>query len=1073
MEGMMSGRWKALVVAAGFVGVTAPGVRAQTLGTFRWQLQPFCNVVTLNVRQDGGVYTLDGFDDQCGAAAAGSVLGTAFLNPDGTIGIGLGAVVAPGAAPLVLYARVDLASVSGTWSDSAGNSGAFVFTPGPGTGGAARPVPPNGIRPGSITAAQIAPGAIGTAQIAVGSVTAAQIALGSITAAQLATGAVGTAQIADASVTAAKLAPGTIQAPIAGACSVGEYVRGVTAAGALLCEPSLNATVSTTVDGPPAAGSNSAIAIGADGLPIISHYDATAQGLRVTRCGNAACTAGNVSGTIDAPGNPVGLFTSVAIGADALPIISHHDIAAVALRVTHCGDADCSTGNVSTTVDTGGRFSSMAIGADGLPLISHDDGSRLKVTHCGNVTCTAGNTTTIVDGPGMFLGRYGSLAIGADGLPVISYQDGAAGTLRVAHCGNLTCTSGNAITAVDAGGGYTSLAIGSDGLPVISHRAHTALRVTHCGNAACTSGNVSTTVDDPANEVGAYTSIAIGAAGLPIISHQDASAAALRLTRCGDPACTSGNESANIDDPADNVGEGTSMAIGLDGLAIISHANTGTGTLRVTKFVPSGASLIRPGSITGTHIAPGSITAAHVAAGSLTGGQIALGSLTGAHLAPGSVTGTEIAAATITAAKIAPGSITGAQVAAGSLTGAQIATGTITASHLAPGTVQVPIVGTCPVGAYLRGVDTSGSVICEPVRVAPASNRAEPNPANIRGDFTSIAIGLDGLPVISHHDRTAGTLRVVKCENDFCSAQLLVTAATDDPANSVGWYTSIAVGTDGLPIISHQDDTAGALRVTKCGDPACATGNVSTTVDDPADTVGLHSSIAIGADGLPVISHWDVTAGAIRVTHCGNDSCTAGNVTTAVDSGGGVTSLAIGADGLPVIGYGAGGALRVTHCGNLACTAGNVSTTVDDPANTVGSYSSLAIGTDGLPVIAHHDLTAGALRVTHCGNVACTAGNVSTTVDDPLGLVGVDAALAIGSDGLPVIAHRDEAAQALRVTKCSDAACTGAVSTVLQEGGQYPSIAIGADGQPVISHQVVTEGLPRLFVTKCGTQNCR
>ena len=84
----MSRRVAGLVMIVGVIGAMAPVVSTQALGTFRWQLQPYCNTLTLNVRQDGVVYTLDGFDDQCGAASAASAIGTAFLNPDGTIGFG-------------------------------------------------------------------------------------------------------------------------------------------------------------------------------------------------------------------------------------------------------------------------------------------------------------------------------------------------------------------------------------------------------------------------------------------------------------------------------------------------------------------------------------------------------------------------------------------------------------------------------------------------------------------------------------------------------------------------------------------------------------------------------------------------------------------------------------------------------------------------------------------------------------------------------------------------------------------------------------------------------------------------
>lgn len=114
---------------------------AQPLGTFRWQLLPYCNVVTLNVTQQGAVFTLDGFDDQCGAGQRASVAGTAFLNPDGTIGMGLSAVVAPGGTAIHVDARINLVTLGGPWNDSAGHSGAFAFTPAGSAGGPPRPAP--------------------------------------------------------------------------------------------------------------------------------------------------------------------------------------------------------------------------------------------------------------------------------------------------------------------------------------------------------------------------------------------------------------------------------------------------------------------------------------------------------------------------------------------------------------------------------------------------------------------------------------------------------------------------------------------------------------------------------------------------------------------------------------------------------------------------------------------------------------------------------------------------------------------------------------------------------------------
>jgi hypothetical protein len=121
---------------------------AQPLGTFRWQLQPHCNVLTLTVTQVEGVYRLEGTDDQCGAGRArASVLGLAFPNPSGAIGLGLTIVTAPGGVAVHVDAEITLASLSGTWRDSAGTQGAFVFTPGAPTPGYPLPAPTAAVPP--------------------------------------------------------------------------------------------------------------------------------------------------------------------------------------------------------------------------------------------------------------------------------------------------------------------------------------------------------------------------------------------------------------------------------------------------------------------------------------------------------------------------------------------------------------------------------------------------------------------------------------------------------------------------------------------------------------------------------------------------------------------------------------------------------------------------------------------------------------------------------------------------------------------------------------------------------------
>ena len=153
-----------LVVLGHALWLAAPA-SAQPLGSYRWQLQPYCNIITVAVVQQGGQYQLDGHDDQCGATVRAGVVGLAFQNPNGTIGFGLTIVTAPGGTPVHVDATIAIATLSGSWTDSSGNSGTFTFTPGAGTGGGPRPVLPGGIPPASITNVQIASNTIGAAQI--------------------------------------------------------------------------------------------------------------------------------------------------------------------------------------------------------------------------------------------------------------------------------------------------------------------------------------------------------------------------------------------------------------------------------------------------------------------------------------------------------------------------------------------------------------------------------------------------------------------------------------------------------------------------------------------------------------------------------------------------------------------------------------------------------------------------------------------------------------------------------------------------------------------------------------------
>jgi hypothetical protein len=335
--------------------------------------------------------------------------------------------------------------------------------------------------------------------------------------------------------------------------------------------------VATNIDSPGSVGGYTAIVIGADGLGLISYHDYTNNVTKVLHCGNPACNGGNTSRSINS-----GLTNAIAIGADGLGMIWYGDPGLAKMRFAHCSNSTCSSSY--TDGEFTGSDPSIAIGTDGLALVSYYDqvSGDLKVLHCDHITCLQIDlpyAPITLDSAGD-VGKYSAITIGADGLGLISYLDTTNANLKVLHCGNSVCDTGNTITTVDSTGqpgSDTSITIGADGLGLISYYdvTNADLKILHCGNATCSSGNTITTVDSSGN-VGINAAIALGSDGLAVVSYYDATNRNLKALHCGNAACSSGNVATTVDMPNDawngsDDGYYTSIALGADGLMLISY----------------------------------------------------------------------------------------------------------------------------------------------------------------------------------------------------------------------------------------------------------------------------------------------------------------------------------------------------------------------------------------------------------------------------------------------------------------------------------------------------------------------
>jgi hypothetical protein len=230
-------------------------------------------------------------------------------------------------------------------------------------------------------------------------------------------------------------------------------------------------------------------------------------------------------------------------------------------------------------------------GPDGLALMAYHSYGNVRVAHCGNLACTSMTSTsfgTAIADP--------TLTIGGDGLGLVAYGSGQwfDADLSVAHCGNFACSSATS-TAVDTDGDtgeLSSVTTGSDGLGLLSYydESSDTLRVGHCNTSAC-STITRAAVDSAPN--GAPNSITIGADGLGLIAYTGSGG--LKAAHCSTVDCAT--SSTALLDVGGSGSSSPAIAIGADGRGLISYDSAGDiRVARCSNVLCSAANMVTLGA---------------------------------------------------------------------------------------------------------------------------------------------------------------------------------------------------------------------------------------------------------------------------------------------------------------------------------------------------------------------------------------------------------------------------------------------------------------------------------------------
>jgi len=285
---------------------------------------------------------------------------------------------------------------------------------------------------------------------------------------------------------------------------------------------------------------------------------------------------------------------------------------------------------------------------------------------------------------------------------------------------------------------------------------------------------------------------------------------------------------------------------------------------------------------------------------------------------------------------------------------------------------------------------------------------------------------------------------------------------------------SLAVPADGRPVVAYYEAQRGEIHIAKCRNPRC-NGPLGVTRLAGVSQAGAGLAMTLGANGHPLLSYQHEPSQSLQLTACSTADCSQARHAV-VDADGAVgqyTSIAQHGDGRVLISYhdAAAPGIRVASCADAACTAPTI-TRIDWYA--AGPHSVVAISPDGTSALAFQD-EHGALNYARCDAVDCSGTLQVNMVDGGAAGVGEQPTLRFDAAQRPVLGYRASAGRRIGYAHCRDLACSDvAVRDIDGEGRDgsrvdSPSLTLTVAGLPVLAYRRSTGDL---MIAACTDVEC-